>query len=126
MDETTARPGPQPERRPAYWAVGLALLGAVVIVLVTYVLPRFETFFKSLGGKLPLPTRILLDTSHGLRDFWYIPTAFALLLVGLGYWFMRVERGRDGKADIGERRFSRYHSRLFRRRGRNRRAQTLG
>ncbi|HZU12177.1 MAG TPA: hypothetical protein VFB58_04995 [Chloroflexota bacterium] len=33
MDETTAGPDRQSERRPPYWAVGLALLGVIVVVL---------------------------------------------------------------------------------------------
>lgn len=33
MDETTG-PGRQPQRRPAYWVVGLALLGVIAVVLV--------------------------------------------------------------------------------------------
>ena len=42
-----------------------------VLLLVTYVLPKFKTFFKSFHAKLPLPTRMLL----AVGDFFSQPTA---------------------------------------------------
>ena len=40
----------------------------VVVVLVGFVLPRFETFFKNLDAKLPLPTRMLLAVSDAFSN----------------------------------------------------------
>jgi type IV pilus assembly protein PilC len=48
-----------------------------VVVLATFVLPRFKTFFASLNAKLPLPTRILLAVTNFLTQWWWA------LLVGL-------------------------------------------
>ncbi len=39
-----------------------------VVVLSTFVLPRFETFFEGLNAKLPLSTRILLATTRGINQ----------------------------------------------------------
>ena len=44
----------------------------VVVVLVGFVLPRFETFFEDLDAELPLPTRMLLGVSDFLTDNWYL------------------------------------------------------
>ena len=54
------------ESRSMYPAVILAMSIGTVILLVTYVLPKFKDFFKSFDAKLPLPTRMLL----GVGDFF--------------------------------------------------------
>jgi len=42
-----------------YPAVVAVMAIATVIILATFVLPKFRTFFASLNAKLPLPTRML-------------------------------------------------------------------
>src|SRR5205823_12758857 len=78
----------------AYPSVVLGMAIVVVIVLTGFVLPRFETFFKSFHAKLPLATRMLLSVAHfSGRWGWLV----ALILVGLGVatalWF-RTPNGR--------------------------------
>ena len=36
----------------------------VVVVLATFVMPKFVVFFKSFNAQLPLPTRMLLSVSN--------------------------------------------------------------
>src|SRR3954451_1978147 len=55
----------------AYPAVILGVSVVVVAVLVSFVLPKFEAFFRDLDATLPLPTRILLNTSHFLTTMWF-------------------------------------------------------
>ena len=64
-----------------YPAIVFVMSIAAVLVMTIFVLPRFETFFSSLGAKLPLATRMLLTISHDLRHYWYIPTAVIALLI---------------------------------------------
>src|SRR3954462_13323662 len=62
----------------------IAVMGvAVVGILVGYVLPRFEKFFKSLNAQLPWQTRYLLNMSHWIQSNWYILAAVALALMAL-------------------------------------------
>jgi type IV pilus assembly protein PilC len=77
-----------------YPAVIAVMAVAVVAVLVGYVLPRFETFFKSLNAHLPWQTRILLDISHWCRHYWYVLVAVVLLLIVLALWLTQAERGK--------------------------------
>jgi type IV pilus assembly protein PilC len=49
------------------------LLGAGVIM---FIVPIFEKMFVNLGGKLPLPTQIMVSLSHNM--YWVLP----LLIVG--------------------------------------------
>lgn len=51
--------------------------GVSVIVLLTYVLPKFTVIFAELGTSLPLPTRILLAVSNALQSYWWVFAALA-------------------------------------------------
>ncbi len=44
----------------------------VVIVLLTYGIPRLVTMFSETKQVLPLPTRILISISDGIRHYWYL------------------------------------------------------
>ena len=50
----------------------IALMSVVtVVVLATFVLPRFKAFFASLHAVLPLPTRMLLAVTDFLGEWWW-------------------------------------------------------
>ena len=57
--------------------------GLSIIILLTYVLPKFSVIFAELGGALPLPTQILLAVSNILKSYWWI---FGAII--LGSWLM--------------------------------------
>jgi type IV pilus assembly protein PilC len=78
-----------------YPAVILFVGIVVIVVLVTYVLPRFRTFFKDLNAKLPLPTRMLLAVSNFFTDYWYIPLAVIAGFIAFGVWLQVTEPGRN-------------------------------
>lgn len=46
--------------------------GLSIIVLLTYVLPKFSVIFSELGRSLPLPTQIVLTVSNTLKSYWWI------------------------------------------------------
>jgi len=49
----------------------MAFVGVgTVIFMLTFVMPRLMGIFSNLGQNLPLPTRILLALSQGLRQWW--------------------------------------------------------
>jgi type IV pilus assembly protein PilC len=57
-----------------YPAVILFMAIIVVVVLATFVLPKFKSFFTSLNAKLPLVTRMLLSVTN------FISARYSLLL----------------------------------------------
>jgi type IV pilus assembly protein PilC len=68
-----------------------------VIVLATYVLPKFKTFFESLHATLPLPTRMLLSFTNFLTSWWWAIVA-GIVFVGLAIVAaLQTERGRYAK-----------------------------
>jgi general secretion pathway protein F len=46
--------------------------GAAIVILLTFVVPRFTSIFSDMGEALPLPTVILLKISNGLTSYWWI------------------------------------------------------
>ncbi|MBN1589787.1 MAG: type II secretion system F family protein [Pirellulales bacterium] len=80
----------------AYPAV-LATFGAtVVIVLLIFFVPRFETIFETMRqrGELPLLTEWLLSTSNFLLR-WSLWIAAGLVVIAVVAWrWLRTERGR--------------------------------
>jgi general secretion pathway protein F len=57
--------------------------GISIIILLTYVLPKFSTIFAELGSSLPLPTQILLTFSNILKSYWWI-----VLSIIISGWFV--------------------------------------
>lgn len=80
-----------------YPAIVLVMSIVVVIVLATFVLPRFVKFFKSLNAKLPLPTRMLLACSSFVSKWWW---ALLLVLIGLVAGFIAMRRHPKGRAKL--------------------------
>jgi general secretion pathway protein F len=73
----------------------LTLVGGVaVIILLTFVLPRFTGIFEDLGQALPLSTMMLLSVSNFITSYWWFLLSFVLLLV-LGFRsYIGTEQGR--------------------------------
>jgi len=68
------------------YPIFLVLVGGVsIIILLTFVLPKFSIIFSDMGQAIPLTTRFLLGFSEVLRSYWWA------ILGGLGaaYFFTR-------------------------------------
>jgi len=77
-----------------YPAVVVSMAILITAVLLLKVVPTFKGIFESLGGQLPLPTRILIGVSDVLRK-WFI--FFVGLMVIFSFLFKRyisTEKGR--------------------------------
>ncbi len=69
-----------------YYPAVILLVGiAVVIFLVTRVVPQFVGMFQDFGSELPLPTRMLLAISSFAQSYWW-----AILLVVLAAIFLLI------------------------------------
>jgi type IV pilus assembly protein PilC len=80
-----------------YPAVVACMSVVTVLVLTVFVLPRFTVFFKSLGAKLPLITRLMMSMSGAMIHWWYAETAVAIILVG---GFIAMRRSPTGRARL--------------------------
>jgi type IV pilus assembly protein PilC len=76
----------------------LIILGAgAVAFLLAWVVPRFATIYKDLGGALPLPTRILVGISDLVASKWWV---FIALLAALGAFIWRLLMTEEGKDQL--------------------------
>ncbi len=72
----------------------MGVAAGVIIVMMTFVLPRFEGLFKSIGSQLPPLTKALMSCSHFLRDSWLWLAIGLPLVVGGAVFYLRSEAGR--------------------------------
>jgi len=79
---------------PAFLAL---ICGVSVIVLLTFVIPKFSVVFADLGGAVPMPTRILLGISEGLKKGWWV------IPIGIGvvyFSFIRYYKNPNGRLKV--------------------------
>jgi len=78
----------------AYPILLLAVGAAAVVLLVTFLIPRFRDMFTGLGGQLPLPTKILLGLNAAIVKVWWIVLVVDVLAVIAFVRYIRTDRGR--------------------------------
>jgi general secretion pathway protein F len=49
--------------------------GASIIVLLTFVLPKFSVIFAEMGTALPLSTRMIIGMSGAISSYWWVAVA---------------------------------------------------
>ena len=65
-----------------YPAVVMSLALVAVVIMATFILPKFKDLYSELDAKLPLPTRMLLGVTDFFGAYWYyILGGIAALLV---------------------------------------------
>jgi len=76
---------------PAF--VTLLAFGITVFLLVAIV-PKFRDIFSSLGGKLPLPTLILLGVSEFVQHFWILGIIGVIVIVVAARMYLSTPVGK--------------------------------
>ena len=77
-----------------YPAVIVSVAILVVIILMMFVIPVFESLFKSAGQALPLPTLIVLAMSKIIQKYIVVIIPAAILFVFLSRKFYKTEVGK--------------------------------
>jgi type II secretory pathway component PulF len=79
-----------------YPTILLVLAVGVLIFLLTFFIPKFQTMFAGMGAALPIPTQIVLAVSHGLRSYGvFVAVGVIVAAVFLRGW-VTSEKGRRG------------------------------
>src|SRR5437899_6468045 len=68
-----------------YPTILLVLALSVLVFLLVFFIPRFQTIFTGFGAKLPLLTQMIVSTSEGLRAYG----VFLVLGVAIGGFMLR-------------------------------------
>jgi type IV pilus assembly protein PilC len=67
---------------------------AVLIGMVTFIIPIFADMFSDLGGELPAMTKFMIGVSDAFRGYWYL---FILTPIVLTFLFVRWKRTDKGQ-----------------------------
>ena len=78
-----------------YPAVVMSVMFVIFSAMIIFIVPVFQNLFKSLGGKLPLPTQILIDVSNIMTSAWVLLVIAIVVgaIVGIRKW-IATENGR--------------------------------
>jgi general secretion pathway protein F len=71
--------------------------GLSMILMLLYVVPRFETFFQEMGQSLFWSTRLLIGLSQALRSYWWVGV---LLAVAAGLGLRGLVQSAEGQFQI--------------------------
>lgn len=72
------------------------LIGAVV-VLMSFVVPKFTSFYGHYRAELPIATQILISTSNFIRGYWYIALVIMIIFV---YLYKKYAASKTGRYKI--------------------------
>ena len=78
----------------AYPVVVMCISVVTVLVMVTFILPRFTKLFKQMGAQVPWTTQTLIAVSHIVTSYWYL---FIGASVGGSYLIRRYLATPTGK-----------------------------
>lgn len=78
-----------------YPAAVFGLVIFIVIAMLLFVVPMFESMFADFGAELPLPTRMLMSLSTIFVTYWYLAIGATIaLIVGFRRW-ISTDNGRS-------------------------------
>jgi len=77
-----------------YPLIVLVTLCIAFVILTTYVIPKFASFFAAFKADLPLPTRILMWLNTFISAFWYWVLGGVIAGVYFFRKFLATEKGR--------------------------------
>ncbi len=78
----------------AYPIFLMVMGGGAIVVLMTVVVPKFETIFEGMEHRLPLITIILMQFSKFATQYWWL---FLLGLVAMVFGFLKYISSQEGK-----------------------------
>jgi len=81
----------------AYPAIMITVGIAVVIVLLTFVIPRFTLMFEEMDQQLPAITLLLVGISNFLKFYWWVLLGGAFLL---GFLYRRYNATPEGRLQV--------------------------
>ncbi len=73
----------------------VALVVLIMSAMLLFVVPQFQTIYASLGGSLPLPTRVLLTMSNVFKKYWFIVLIFVFAFRFFFKRWKKTDKGRE-------------------------------
>jgi type IV pilus assembly protein PilC len=71
-----------------YPMVVLSVMVIIFTAMIVFIVPVFQNLFKTLGGKLPVPTQILIEISQTITSPWVLVIIAGVIggIIGLRKW----------------------------------------
>lgn len=83
-----------------FYPVSVLCISMLVIAgILAFVIPKFESMFKSMNQELPALTKMVIALSHKIQDIWY------LILIGMGtviFLIVKFYQTPDGRRFLDE------------------------
>jgi type IV pilus assembly protein PilC len=76
-----------------YPVVLISLSGVLVLVMIFFIIPKFEEFLTEFGTELPMLTKIVLAVSGFATQYWYAIFGGAIASLMLFTWWKKTEEG---------------------------------
>lgn len=76
-----------------YPSVVLSVMVVIFTAMIVFIVPVFQKLFTSLGGKLPLPTRVLIKVSQIMTSVWILVIIAVIVgaILGVRKWISTDE-----------------------------------
>ena len=76
-----------------YPLILMVVSGVSIVILMTFVIPRFARIFSDMGQAIPLSTQIMLSISYSIKSYWWIGLGIILMIyLGLRIYNQDEER----------------------------------
>lgn len=76
-----------------YPLILMMVSGVSIVILMTFVIPRFARIFSDMGQAIPLSTQIMLSISYSIKSYWWIGLGIILMIyLGLRIYKQDEER----------------------------------
>jgi len=76
-----------------YPVIVISAIIVAFLVLIAFVVPRYESLFSQFDAQLPLPTRILLGINYAVTKFWWMTLIFIGASIVLFQKLLHTPRG---------------------------------
>lgn len=77
-----------------YPLIVVTAIGLAFIVLITFVIPRFVSFYAETGTELPLPTKIFIWMNQAITNYWYFLIGGLSIIAAILYRIYSTPKGR--------------------------------
>ncbi len=85
-----------------YPKIVMGVLVMATVVIMTVVVPKFQSFYAHYKAELPLPTKIVMGVSSFMTSYWYI---LLIAFVAAAFFYKRYSRTARGRLKVGALRF---------------------
>lgn len=77
-----------------YPAFVLSAVLSLVVLLMTFVFPRFTVIFERTNAPLPIPTRIVMGLSHFITSYWFVMVLLVIVIIISYRLIVKTPKGR--------------------------------